>query len=456
MKTFLSCAAVCCVLISILTINSCSKKSDSGSGGSNNNNNNTDPAQSTPVGTPVGNATSKVIGPSGGTVTTDDGIISLVFPANAVSSNTTITIQPITNNCPGGNLLAYRFGPNGTKFSQPVSLQIHYPDSVLYSTIPELMGVAVQDSAGFWKRTINFSNDTTHRTISATIKHFTDYSMMELINITPTQAFARVNDKVTLVIQAYDSEDPETAGTADDFAADIKASKAPIEWAVNGTVGGNSTVGTIANAPVVARTAIYTAPASIPSSNPVTVTATASNLNIKYNGHTFNKLIAYSHVTISGGRYTVRITFNEPNINGLGGVWSWSDEGSFNVDITGSTTAHVNSIANKDATYNLVSNNTTCTATLSNNPIGPINILSQNHALINPATNTVYIIWDDALSTNTYIADPQLTVSCPGQQPYTQGGGLGPCFPAQLQFALVDTTQTMISGQYKIVVDKVK
>src|SRR5215467_14553380 len=103
MKTFLYCAAICCVFFSILTINSCSKKSDSGTGGSNNNNN-TDPAQSTPVGTPVGNATSKVIGPSGGTVTTDDGIISLVFPANAVSTNTTITIQPITNNCPGGNM----------------------------------------------------------------------------------------------------------------------------------------------------------------------------------------------------------------------------------------------------------------------------------------------------------------------------------------------------------------
>src|SRR5690242_11076041 len=129
MKTFLSCAAVFCVFISIITINSCSKKSDSGSGGSNNNN--TNPLQSTPVGTPVGNATSKVIGPSVGTVTTDDGIISLVFPANAVSTNTTITIQPITNNCPGGNLLAYRFGPNGSKFNQPVSLQIHYPDSVL-------------------------------------------------------------------------------------------------------------------------------------------------------------------------------------------------------------------------------------------------------------------------------------------------------------------------------------
>jgi hypothetical protein len=47
-----------------------------------------------------------------------------------------------------------------------------------------------------------------------------------------------------------------------------------IAWDVNGVAGGNSTLGTIA--PSGASTALYTAPADLPSSNPVTIHATIS------------------------------------------------------------------------------------------------------------------------------------------------------------------------------------
>jgi hypothetical protein len=350
-------------------------------------------------------------------------------------------------------MLAYRFGPNGTKFSQPVSLQIHYPDSVLYSTIPELMGVAVQDSAGFWKRTVNFNNDTIHRTISANIKHFTDYSMMELIKIIPADTTVSENGQVSLVIQAYDSEDPDVV-TADDFAADIKASNTAIEWAVNGTVGGNSSIGTISNALVVTRTGIYKAPASIPSPDPVTVTATASNLNIKYNGHTYNKIIAYSHIKVYAGFYHVQIDFSAIDNPGLGGTYAWTDHGSFDVAI--SNVVEVQNIANEDAVFELQSNNTTCTSALINAPRGPINILNQYHAVVTPGTSQATILFDSVLSKVTWIPNPELRITCPGEQPTTMGGELTACFPSGVQFMLVDGVQTMTSGQYTITVTKQK
>ncbi len=435
MKSFIYGAAVCCVIFSIISINSCKKSSDSSGGGTNNAN----PPQSTPAGTPVGNATSQTIGPAGGTVTTPDGIVKLVFPANAVSSNTNITIQPVTNNCPGGNMLAYRFGPNGIKFNQPVTLHIHYPDSILNSTIPELMGIAVQDSSGFWKRSINFSNDTTQRIISAPIKHFTDYTMMELIKIQPADTTVAVNGQQSLTIQAYDSEDP-TSATGDDFAADIKASNASIEWAAGGVVNGDSHVGTISKAPGVTRTAIYKAPAVLPSTNPVMVTATASNLNIKYNGHTFNKIIAYAHLTIVQGLYSVNITFQAQLNEGIGTTWQWSDKGTFDVYLDGNL-SKVNNIHNSNAQFDLLSNNGTCTAALSNFPEGPVNILPLSHVTINPFANNVTIIFDSALSQSTYIPNPQITENCPGQPPGTLGGDMGPSFPAYVQFLIVDTMQ---------------
>lgn len=52
------------------------------------------------------------------------------------------------------------------------------------------------------------------------------------------------------------------------------AAGATIAWDVNGTTGGNSSVGTIA--PSGASTATYTAPADLPATNPVTIIATAS------------------------------------------------------------------------------------------------------------------------------------------------------------------------------------
>ena len=52
----------------------------------------------TAVGTPVGTLVSQTIGPNGGSIVSDDGVAEVIIPANALSANTTIGIQSITNN----------------------------------------------------------------------------------------------------------------------------------------------------------------------------------------------------------------------------------------------------------------------------------------------------------------------------------------------------------------------
>jgi hypothetical protein len=87
---------------------------------------------------------------------------------------------------------------------------------------------------------------------------------------------------VTLSCAAANSISPSSInvslGATQSFSASLCiASSASIVWDVNGIVGGNSSVGTIA--PTGAGAAAYTAPASLPSPNPVTVHATSGTVS---------------------------------------------------------------------------------------------------------------------------------------------------------------------------------
>ena len=78
----------------------------------------TSPENVTLLVTPVANTTGPVIqqmiGPGGGTITSADGRVSLTFPAGALETNQTISIQPIENKLPSGaSNSAYRFLPHG-------------------------------------------------------------------------------------------------------------------------------------------------------------------------------------------------------------------------------------------------------------------------------------------------------------------------------------------------------
>src|SRR5215467_5663685 len=105
----------------------------------------------TAVGTPVGAKITKTIGPSGGSIVSDDGNVELTIPAGALSSNTDISIQSVTNECPGSVGLSYDLTPNGTKFAIPVSLTFHYTDSAISETDPLLLFNVFQDSLRQWE-----------------------------------------------------------------------------------------------------------------------------------------------------------------------------------------------------------------------------------------------------------------------------------------------------------------
>jgi len=445
-------------LLLIFCVYSC-KKSNSVS--SNNGNNNGQP-KPTAVGTATGAKTSKLIPKSGGSITSDDGLLELVFPDGALASDDTITIQPITNNCPGGTGTAYRLGPEGHKFDQAVTLKFHYNDSVLKSTQSQFMLIATQDSSGIWLVIDSVSNDTAQHVLSGKIHHFSDWTEVNEVAITPASATLKKGESITLSIINTEVVDwnitPEHI--PDGNHALLKGNSST--WAVNGVTNGNSEVGTITVNPDVSPLydfVKYTAPNTTPprDKNPVLVSAEFNQkLIIEDDAGSWakaNKVILYAHIYIIDGGYHVQLSFKADTVNEAYAIWSWKDEGSFDVVLSG-TSGSVKNISNTGAIIGLVSNNSTCNSSVSPG-IGPINIVDSGLAAVNPISNQITVIFN-SLDQKNYIEGPVWNYSCPGNNNGQTGGGSGPSFPAYIQFNITDSTQTIVAGQYTTVVTPIK
>lgn len=236
----------------------------------------TSDALPTDPGLPDGAPASATIGASGGSLATDDGLFSLVIPAGALSVNTAISIQPITNTAWGGVGKSYRLTPHGLTFATPIDVVFEIAPEVLSGSSPEFLDVAVQDDQGFWHIFKNRTYDGSAGTLTTQTSHFSDYSTIEGVQIRPGSATVGVTGTVALSVRYCHAETID--GGADDdlvalmYVCDVEL--APLgtfsNWSVNGVLGGNSTVGQVVEGPG-AHNATYTAPANVPSTNPVAV-----------------------------------------------------------------------------------------------------------------------------------------------------------------------------------------
>ena len=127
---------------------------------------------STAIGTPDGTLVSKEIGPTGGTIVSDDGRVELIFPADALTATTVISIQPTTNPAPNGTGKAYQFEPSGIQFKKPVQIIFHYTDEEAETCPADLMGFALQDHTGKWTFIDYDDWDSTGKTLKGFIQHF--------------------------------------------------------------------------------------------------------------------------------------------------------------------------------------------------------------------------------------------------------------------------------------------
>lgn len=154
-------------------------------------------------GIPAGGSNSKRIGINGGTVTSTDGRIAITIPAGALTGDTTIEIQPVTNTNPAGNGFAYRLTPHGKIFQKPVNISFSYIYADSTPKVPEVQGIAYQDDHGIWQSVGNGSIDTVAKKATIQTNHFSDWSQFESARLLPGNAVITVGDVLNIRAVQY-------------------------------------------------------------------------------------------------------------------------------------------------------------------------------------------------------------------------------------------------------------
>lgn len=260
----------------------------------------------------IGTAKTQSIGAAGGTISSDDGTVSLTVPAGAVSADTMFTITPIVPMGPGA-VVAYRIGPEGTTFTSAATIKFTAKESQLVGTDINGMRVAYQDSERRWRA---FTDPTIDgRSLSVKTTHLSDWSLLYGWQLRPPKANVDVSKTVDLSVRYCHSVPPpadenEPVGLV---AACQDEELAPLlsNWAVNGVNGGSSTTGTIEGG---SPDAVYTAPSSKPSPNTVAI-------SVEFNPPAKGKTTLISNITI-GGRELPKRYVGDVTIRVGGIVWA--------------------------------------------------------------------------------------------------------------------------------------
>lgn len=262
-----------------------------------------------PVATPAGPATRATIGAVGGALKSADGRMEISVPPGVFSSDTQVSIQAMNVADLDGVGPVYQLSPEGLHFAQPVTLEWRLSDADLTGGALENVIIATRDANGGWKRQPGVDRDPASKTVRVTSTHFSQWKATWLqylpdLNIVPVQTDVRVNASVTLkATRGTISSEPDDLtppppkstekGQSD---ADLLTPPAPSTskgvseddpltppgyvWRVNGVQGGDKNSGFV-HAGGSPDTVIYTAPAKVPSKNPVTVSCEETGKHAK-------------------------------------------------------------------------------------------------------------------------------------------------------------------------------
>lgn len=263
---------------------------------------NPNPQNSDPIitdkGSPIGEMTSSSIGASGGTLESADGRLSVIVPTGALSSNTTITIQPVTNEGPLGIGSGYRLQPEGITFAKPVMLEFNYDELLLNNTPEDFLWIVTQTSNLSWNAMLKSVVNANAKTVTIETTHFSDWALGRFIDLSlsPSSATLLKGTSVQLRVAGFVrdqalSEEEELAPlipiTGDWESLTPLTTIPPVEsrfmnfrvkqWTLNGSAApvSNSNGSLEASA----NNATFTAPNKKPSVNPVAVSVTLEASN---------------------------------------------------------------------------------------------------------------------------------------------------------------------------------
>lgn len=252
----------------------------------------------TAVADPTGAPVHATFGAQGGTLRSADGRLEVVVPAGAVTTDTAFTVTPLGDVAPGA-VGSWRLGPEGTTFTEPVTLRFHPTEADLAGSVVDALELATQDQERHWQ---SLGATVEGDGIRATTTHFSDFSALVGFQLRPGSATVKPGESLGLEVrycQVFD--DGELVGLVAECQED---GLMPLvtNWSVNGTAGGNAEVGTVS---ATGTGALYKAPNEAPSDNPVAVSVQFAPPKGKKPRTTL-----VSNVTVSGASpYAGNVTF---------------------------------------------------------------------------------------------------------------------------------------------------
>ena len=260
----------------------------------------------TDAGEPIGVASSRRIGPEGGSISSPDGRFTVTIPPGAIVKPLDVSIQPITDKSPGGLGHGYRVAPDGVIFDVPVTVRFTFDDRDWPGELPDDMDIAFQANDGTWQTFNSTMRDQTSRSVTVSTTHFTDYTAVYPWTLVPNKAKVHVREKIALALYYCGKR-----RSAIDKLLSLSEECVPQDgrhnvynWSVNGVDGGNAVVGTayLGNQDAVTG-GTYVAPAKKPNPSEVVVRGDVIFL-VNYYTFTHPTHWVFSLITIVGGGYT--------------------------------------------------------------------------------------------------------------------------------------------------------
>lgn len=250
------------------------------------------PRPTTGVAKPASNFTvgaTPLIGAAGGSLTSQDGRLTLTVPPGAVSDFTIFGIQLVENRLLGGLGLAYRVSAkvNGgneqeATLLRPLELAFTLPSGLLANTAPEDLLLAYQGADGRWQISSERQTEVMPQVagqaaggvrLRGTFQKSGDYAVAPRYKLHPSRGTVKINARLTLTALKLT---PTTAVGGYGSYSLLEFSQVPATgWAVNGVAGGSDTLGRLIPTSGESQKQ-YKAPGRKPSPNPVRITAQVS------------------------------------------------------------------------------------------------------------------------------------------------------------------------------------
>src|SRR4030095_2956835 len=304
-----------------------------------------------------------------------------------------------------------------------------------------------------WHSFNDAANDTVNRVISVGITQFGlpgdnstdggDVLFFDIAHLMPLHADLDVSQQ--LILNVTYIAVPGANGGGDEI---FYLPKPIHSWYVNGIQNGNATVGTIIN--IQGQTAIYKAPAQIPSPNTVEVGALV-NTRINHRGRVLEQFMLTSRITIKSSVYHFHLKINELADWYARALYPCFLTDGVDMDITvdnGNNTVSINNILNRLPNVappgGPYSGGTVEWLPGSPPDFGTINVTDVEGSVY----YSLGVKYFNLNFNHNNCKFPRFIVRPENGNPYFIGGQSVPGHPVELNFVDKDSSQTLVPPNY--------